>query len=302
MELYKKHRPRKLEEMVGAEGSVLPLKGMLAKGTLPHTLLFHGPSGCGKTTLARILRRELGCSTADFKELNCADFRGIDTIRDIARTMNLAATSGPVRIWLLDEVHQLSKDGQNAALKLLEDTPKHVYFFLCTTDPNKIINTIRTRCCEMPVRALTNDEIEGLVRDIVKKEGMKIKDSVVETIAEYSNGSVRTALVMLDRVQNVSSEDAEAHVQKISESQNEAIELCRLLIKRAKWSEIAKVIKGLKAEPEEIRWAVMGYASAVLLNSGNYQAYLVLQCFENNFYDSKKFGLVRACYEAVNAK
>ena len=93
-ELYKVHRPRSLKAIIGAESSTAALVNMLEKKTLPHTILFNGPSGCGKTTMARILRTELKCHDMDFKELNCSDFRGIDTIRDIARLMHLAPPGG----------------------------------------------------------------------------------------------------------------------------------------------------------------------------------------------------------------
>ncbi len=129
-ELYKKHRPKEFKKMVGNVSTVQTLVNMIKRDTLPHTILFHGPSGCGKTTLARILKNQLDCSDVDFKELNCSDHRGVDTIREITRTMNMAPTGGKVRIWLLDEVHQMTKDAQNAALKIFEDTPNHVYFLL----------------------------------------------------------------------------------------------------------------------------------------------------------------------------
>ena len=158
-ELYKRFRPKSLDAVVGNGGTVAALQKFLKKGNLPHTILFKGPSGCGKTTLARILAKELGCGVLDLREYNSADFRGIDTIRDISRIMTNAPAAGNCRVFILDEAHQLSKDAQNAALKILEDTPKHVYFFICTTDPQKLIATIRSRCTEMPVDLLKLDEM-----------------------------------------------------------------------------------------------------------------------------------------------
>ena len=137
-ELYKKHRPKTLARVVGNKSTVEALRSMLEARTLPHTLLFHGPSGTGKTTLARIVKNELGCLPTDFHEHNSSDFRGIDFIRELRSKVNLAA-AGPCRVWIIDECHQLTRDAQNAALKILEDTPSHVYFFLCTTDPQKLI-------------------------------------------------------------------------------------------------------------------------------------------------------------------
>src|SRR5688572_25883760 len=141
MELYKKFRPKTLKGVVGQEGAVSSLQSMIDKGRLPHTILFSGPSGCGKTTIARILKGILECSDLDFFEINCADFKGIDMVRDIRRYVGIPPLHGKSRVWLIDEAHQLTKDAQNAFLKLLEDTPKHAYFMLATTDPQKLLPT-----------------------------------------------------------------------------------------------------------------------------------------------------------------
>ncbi len=299
MELFKKHRPKALRAVLGNESTITSLTNMLARKTLPHTILFHGPSGCGKTTIARILRNELNCHEMDFKELNCSDFRGIDTIRDIARHMNLAPTGGNCRIWLLDECHQLSKDGQNAALKMLEDTPRHVYFFLCTTDPQKLIKTILTRCCEMSVRLLTYDELTKLVLRVCKREKIELSGDMIDELVGSAEGSARTALVLLDKISNLDEKmQMKAMEQKLVED-NEAIDLCRLLIKKESWKKVTKVLQNLKGDPESIRWAVMGYARSVLMKASDPQAFAVLDCFKEPFYDSKANGLMAACYEAI---
>lgn len=298
-ELYKKHRPRNLNKVLGADSTTSALQNMLEKNTLPHTLLFHGPSGCGKTTLARILKTKLNCHDMDFKEMNCADFRGIDTIREISRLMHLAPTGGKVRVWLLDEVHQLSSAGQHAALKILEDTPSHVYFFLCTTDPQKLLKTIITRCCEMPVRLLTYDELTSLVNRTCKREKVEVSEDVLEEIISGAQGSARMALVLLDKILNLKEDERIEAIQQKMAEENEAIELCRALIKKEDWRKVSKILKNLKGEPESIRYAVMGYARNTLLSGKNEQAYHVIRCFEDNFYDSKAAGLVRASYESI---
>jgi len=298
-ELYKKHRPKTLRAVIGAQETTAALENMLARGTLPHTLLFHGPSGCGKTTLARILKTMLKCSDMDFREMNCSDFRGIDTIRDIARLMHLSPTGGPVRIWLLDEVHQLSRDGQHAALKILEDTPSHVYFFLCTTDPQKLLKTILTRCCEMPVRLLTHTELTMLVTRVVQREQADVSTDTIEEIVCNAQGSARTALVLLDKVLNLPEADrAEAIQQKLAED-NKAIELCRALLQKKDWRGVCSILQNMTEDPESVRWSVLGYARAVLLKKKDVQAYNVILAFQDHFYDSKQAGLLRACFEAV---
>ena len=299
-ELYKKHRPKRLPGMIGNENTVNSLNNMLERKTLPHTILFHGPSGCGKTTLARIIRRELNCHDMDFQELNCSDFRGIDAVREIARKMNLSpSVAGSCRIYLLDEVHQTTKDAQHAMLKMLEDTPKHVYFLLCTTEPNKLLKTIRTRCCEMPVRLLTHDELEKLVKRTAKRGKIELSEEVLDEIVNASQGTARTALVLLDKISNLSEEERLKAIQDKIADENEAIELCRALMKKESWSKIAGILKNLKGEPESIRYAVMMYARAVLLNKSDYQAYLIIDAFKDNFYDSKSAGIIYACYECI---
>ena len=299
-ELYKKHRPKTLRMMVGNDNTVKSLSNMIERGTLPHTILFHGPTGCGKTTLARIVRRELNCNNLDFNELNCSDFRGIDTVRAIRQTMNLAPAAGDCRIWLLDEVHQMSKDGMHATLKMFEDTPKHVYFILCTTDPQKLLKTIRNRCCEMPVRLLTHDELEKLIKRTAKREKIDLSEEVLDATVSAAQGIGRTALVLLDKMASLDEDERlKAIHDKIAE-ENEAIELCRALIGKKPWADVAKILKNLKGEPESIRYAVMGYARQVLLKTNKHQAYLVLDCFKDNFYDSKAPGLLLACYESIH--
>ena len=300
MELYKKHRPRTLEKVLGASSTTAALDNMLKKGTLPHTILMTGPSGCGKTTIARILKKRLACHDMDFKEINCADSTGIDTIREIARLMPLSPTGGKVRVWLLDEVHMLSTAAQNAALKIFEDTPDHVYFFLCTTDPQKLIKTINTRCCKMPVYDLTYDDLIALMERVLAREKKKLSDEVIEEIAGSAQGSARTALVLLDKIINLEEKDQlKAIAQKLAED-NEAIDLCRaLLAKKPVWQTVGKILQNLKGEPESTRYSVLMYARKVLLDNGSHEAYSIICAFENNFYDSKKAGLARACYEAI---
>ncbi len=298
-ELFKRHRPRSLKAIIGAETTTAALRNMLDKGTLPHTLLFHGPSGCGKTTLARILKTELQCHDLDWKEFNCSDVRGVDSVREISRLMHLAPTGGPVRCWLLDELHQWTKDAQHAALKMLEDTPSHVYFFLCTTDPGKLLKTILTRCCEMPVRLLTHDELNTLVRRVAKREKTDVSDDVLEEIVSSAQGSARTALVLLDKVLNLNEDERIAAIQAKLAEENEAIDLCRALIKKEQWSKVAGILRNLKGEPESIRYAVLGYARAVLLKTKNTQAYSIICAFRDNFYDSKAAGLAAACFESI---
>jgi len=274
---------------------------MLKKG-LPHALLFTGPSGCGKTTLARVLKNKLRCSDHDFKEMNCADFRGIDMVRDIRASVNLAPMNGECRIWLIDECHELTKNAQNAFLKLLEDTPRHVYFFLATTDPGKLLKTIITRCSQIKVALVPDRELSKHLETIIKAETKTVPGDVLEKIVETAEGSVRKALVLLDQVIGMDNEKEQLSVIQRAEAEREGIAVARALMNpRIRWPEMAKVLKETTEEPETIRWIVLGYMRSVLLGGGKLapRAAGIIEEFSEPFYNSKAAGLTFACYSII---
>ncbi len=308
MELYKKYRPKKLELLVGQNHIVGVLERKLKKNNLPHTVLLSGPSGCGKTTVARILKRRLKCSKSDFTEINAADHRGIEDIRNINQRMRQAPMGGDCRIWLVDEAHKLTNDAQNAFLKMLEDTPKHVYFILATTTPQKLIKTIRNRCTEFKFKGLSDSDIGELLKTTSKAEGFKLPPTVQKKIVENCEGSARKSLVLLDQIIELDDEDEMENV--IAEAMHETAiyDLCKILLNsRASWKAVTKVLLPLqeqKAEPETIRYSVLGYAQSALLKGWGDQnrAYAILDAFRDHFYDSKFPGVVAACYEVVVIK
>ena len=148
MSLHIVYRPDKFEEVIGNKITVKTIQNKIHGIEPPHAILLHGPSGCGKTTLGRIISSELGCkiNSNDFNELDIAQLTGVDTAREIRQNMSFLPMESKCRVWLLDEFHKASTSFQNAMLKALEDAPRHVYFILCTTDPEKIIKTVQTRC------------------------------------------------------------------------------------------------------------------------------------------------------------
>lgn len=300
-ELYKKYRPVDLDRIVGNASTVKALRSMLDRKQVPHSILFSGPSGCGKTTLARLLAAALECGDMDLSELDASQFRGIETIRDVQHVVNLMPVGGKCRVWILDECHQLTKDAQTACLKLIEDTPEHAYFFWCTTTPEKLLPTVVNRCTSLPVEQLKSDEVEYLVRRVAKKESLDVSSRGVEAIVEHSGGSARKALVILDKVGRLPRDEQAAAAAIPSEDEKATIDLCRALIKKAPWVDIAKILKALKAEPEEVRHGVLGYARAVLLGSNgkDVRPFTVICAFEQPFYNGGPAALARACYEAV---
>jgi len=296
-ELYKRYRPTKFFEVLGQDDAVKMLSEMGRKGAIPHTILFTGESGCGKTTLARILRDKLKCGEKDFQEVNAADDRGIDIVREIRQHSGLSPLSGPCRIWLIDECHQLTPQAQESFLKLLEDTPKHVYFFLCTTDPSKLKKTIITRSTEIRVKPLKPADQKKVIANVMAGEGKTIEEDVVEKIVEIAEGSARKALVLLHQVIDLTSEAEKIAALQRADGKRAAVEIAKLLMNpKTKWPEVAAVIKSVDEDPESIRWMVMGYVTAVALNKPNpIREVSIIEAFQEPFFNSKKAGLVQAC-------
>jgi DNA polymerase III gamma/tau subunit len=240
----------------------------------------------------------------DLREYNSSSYRGIDSIRDIARISTLAPV-GKCRVFILDEAHRLTGDAQNASLKMLEDSPPNSYFMLCTTDPDKLINAIRTRCTHMPVRALQYDELMKLLNRVVKKEGIVLSEQHADEVVAAANGSARLLLVILEKIACLAEADRSAAILNRVGDETQAIDLCRALVKRVPWKKVAGLLRGLQAEDvESVRWSVLGYCRSVLLSEKGggpeqQQAFFVIQAFAKPFYDSKESGLAAACYEAV---
>lgn len=304
-ELYKTYRPKALSEILGQSGAVASLERLIKSNKIPHAILLTGPSGVGKTTIARILKQHLRCSDVDFFESNCADARGVEDIREIRRRINYRPMSGLSRIWLIDECHKMTNDAQNALLKMLEDTPSHVYFMLGTTNPEKLIKAIHTRCSQIKLTAMKPLEIVAVLTRVIKKEKMEVSEDVIDAIVEAAEGSARKALVILEQAGYLDDDEAQLRaVMATSLAKDAAIDLARLLINpRPSWAEVAKVLSQLSdEEPESIRYAVLGYMRSIMLKGGKIapRAYAVVDVFSRNFFDSKHAGLAAACWEVTN--
>ena len=300
-EFYKKYRPRRLIDIKGQDQVVSQLTQLVKNEELPHFMLFSGPSGCGKTTLARILMaKSLDITDMDLAEYNSASFRGIDMVRDISRQSHLKAIGGGRRGWIIDECHQLTPAAQEAFLKTLEDTPNHVTFIFCTTEPNKLKKTIRNRATEFVLKNVSPLAMEHVINRVCNKEKIDLTEEVMDKLIEIAEGSPRKSLILLQQIAGIDDPEEQRDCLKKQDVEKDAIDLCRSLINpRGRWKDVAKLLKELEHDPEQIRRTVLGYCGSILLKGGNMapRAMMIFDAFRENLFDTGKPGLIAAAYE-----
>jgi len=298
------YRPNCFEQIVGHDETKNSLEKLLGKKNKPQTFLFHGPSGCGKTTFARIIGSILECNPIDFHEINASVDRGIDSIRDIVKKAKYYPVLGKVSIYLLDEAHQITGAAQNALLKILEDVPKHAVFILCTTEVNKIIPTVRSRCVIYDIPPLTKKETFFLLDTVSKKEKETVLQKEIKLkIYEMSEGMPRASLKLLEKIIDIKHTKESLSLLRIDqEKEGEIIDLARILVHSGKtWRDVCAVLCSLKKEdPEKIRRVILSYCSSILLNGSRQEkASVIMNNFSEPFYDTGFPGVVLACYESL---
>jgi DNA polymerase-3 subunit gamma/tau len=263
MSIETKYRPTKWEEVIGQDAVVKSLKNAIAK-KLGTAFLFTGPSGVGKTTLARITAKALGCDDIDIQEADAASETGIEDVRKIIDTIMYRPLGGGSKGIIIDEVHGLSKQAMNALLKSLEDPPDWVYFFLCTTEAQKVLKTGKTRCLSYQLKSVSNKELFDLL--VSTEEGEKLADDIVNLCVIEADGSPRQALSNLGVVAAAADRDEAAELLRSAEATPAAFELARLLMKGASWGEISKLLVALKdTNPESVRHVVRAYFTKVVM-------------------------------------
>lgn len=211
--LYRRYRPLKLEDVVGQEQVIKSLTNSLKEGKVSHAYLFIGPRGCGKTSVARILAHEIN----DFKyeleddyidiiEIDGASNRGIDNIRELREKVMIAPTTGKYKVYIIDEVHMLTKEAFNALLKTLEEPPAHAVFIMATTDAYKVPVTITSRAQVYTFKLADRQVMVDFLHTVANKEKIAITDDALEVIAKRSGGSFRDALSLLDQISTLSKD------------------------------------------------------------------------------------------------
>ena len=205
------YRPKDFSEMIGQDAIVKTLSNAISNQKIPQALLFCGPRGVGKTSCARILAQKINDLDENYEynifELDAASNNSVEDIRNITEQIRIPPQYGKFKVYIIDEVHMLSNAAFNAFLKSLEEPPPHVVFILATTEKNKIIPTILSRCQIYDFKKVDNNSIVGLLAKICKEKKIKFDDSSLQIIAEKSEGSIRDSLSMFDRLVSFTNSD-----------------------------------------------------------------------------------------------
>ena len=301
--LYRKYRPNTLDELVGQPDVVALISEQVIKNNLGHAYLFSGPRGVGKTSLARIIATTIGCDPVfDITEIDAASHNKVDDIRELNDSVNFIASSpGKKRVFILDEVHMLSNAASNAFLKTLEEPPEHVIFILATTEPERVIETIRSRTTHLAFKRIGNEEIVTTLEKISKKEKIKLSKEILEYISNQSDGSLRDAINLFEQTYSTFGNKA-------------TIEELYSILGKVTISDLFQIIEAMGTQDTSTVLTILrnnyksGLQAVDILNS-------ITDLFRNLFYfkylpEDKSFTslsnsekeLVKSCNEIISAK
>lgn len=316
--LYRKYRPLTFESVVGQQHIVSTLEHAITEGRLSHAYLFCGPRGTGKTTMARILAKALLCRNAeaaraegasgcmpdgtceeceliaegnhpDVYELDAASRTGVDNVREeIINSVNFAPVRGKYKIYIIDEVHMLTTAAFNALLKTLEEPPAHVIFVLCTTDPQKILETILSRCQRFDFHRIGNEDIEHRLSYVCEQEGFDYDDEALAIVARHAKGGMRDALSTLEQLSvfgngSVHADDARSLLGEVSDqilgefsraiADRDVAELYGLIRAQVEeGNDLLELTRDLVAHVRDVYVACVAGARAELFEGGSEQA------------------------------
>ena len=316
--LYRKYRPLTFDSVVGQQHIVSTLEHAITEGRLSHAYLFCGPRGTGKTTMARILAKALLCRNAeaaraegasgcmpdgtceeceliaegnhpDVYELDAASRTGVDNVREeIINSVNFAPVRGKYKIYIIDEVHMLTTAAFNALLKTLEEPPAHVIFVLCTTDPQKILETILSRCQRFDFHRIGNEDIEHRLSYVCEQEGFDYDDEALAIVARHAKGGMRDALSTLEQLSvfgngSVHADDARSLLGEVSDqilgefsraiADRDVAELYGLIRAQVEeGNDLLELTRDLVAHVRDVYVACVAGARAELFEGGSEQA------------------------------
>ncbi|CAN5690727.1 DNA polymerase III subunit gamma/tau [soil metagenome] len=279
--LYRKYRPKSLSEIVGQPHITTTIENALRDGHIGHAYLFTGPRGVGKTSIARILAHQVNGFTydesqthLDIIEIDAASNRRIDEIRELRDNVQNAPAEGTYKVYIIDEVHMLTKEAFNALLKTLEEPPAHVIFILATTEVHKLPETIISRTQRFTFKPVGDEQVVGHLRFIAQKENVSISESALKRIAEHSEGSFRDAINMLDQVRH--THDGEITDTDVSSTVGlapvESVQKLRSSLESKNTKEVLSTLRSLHDQgfqSGQIAKQLAGYIRTNIIATGN---------------------------------
>jgi DNA polymerase III gamma/tau subunit len=266
--LHKKYRPKTFAEVVGQAPVTSSLSKMIERRA-SQAFLFSGPSGTGKTTLARIAANKLGCTPTNIIEIAAAKFTGVEDMRQLQDGLQYRPFGKSTqKSFILDECHRLSRQAWDSLLKVVEEPPDHITWFLCTTEVNKVPDTIKTRCAAFTLKSVKDEYLGELLDRICEREKLDLPGDVGDLIIKQAQGSPRQMLVNLELCRDCKNKKQASDLLRTALQSDATLELCRFLMNGGSWIKGMGIVSKLDDEsPESVRILVTNYVGVALKNA-----------------------------------